>query len=187
MSVTRVPIPSISKGSLTKLWGSVAVVALLAAAGAWYGVQALPLSGGAFLSDNADAKGVEVTDSGLQFKTLVPGTGESPTATDVTLIKYEGRLLDGTVFDAQERAPLAVGGSIPGFSEALQKMQRGGSYRLWIPPELGYGDQESGSIPANSVLEFDVELIDFIPEAQLRAMQQQMQEGGGIPGMPPGQ
>jgi len=187
MSVTRVPIPPVAPGSLTKLWVGVAAAVLLAGGIAWTGLQAVPMTAESFLASNADEPGVVTTDNGLQIKELVKGRGASPTTSDVTLISYEGRLIDDTVFDRNERVPMPVSGSIPGFSEALQRMQRGGKYRLWIPPELGYGAREQRNpqtnevvIPSNSVLVFDVELLEFIPEAQLRAMQQ------GLGGPPPG-
>ena len=191
MTVTRVPIQPIAKGSLAKLWFAILIVVMLAGVAAWAGLQALPQSAASFLASNADQPGVVTTPSGLQYKELVKGVGPSPTPSDVTLINFEGRLLDDTIFDKAERAVLPVTGSIPGFSEALQKMQRGGKYRVWIPADLGYGsedkiDPQSGAvrIPANSLLIFDVELLEFIPEAQLRAMQQMQQQGAMPPQMP---
>jgi FKBP-type peptidyl-prolyl cis-trans isomerase FkpA len=192
MSVTRVPIPPLAKGSLTKLWFGVAAAVAIAGGTAWAGLQTVPQSSAGFLASNADEPGVVTTESGLQIKELTKGTGPSPTDADVTLINYQGTLMDGTPFDANQRVPMPVAGSIPGFSEALKRMQRGGKYRLWIPPELGYGAEEKKNpqtgevvIPANSLLVFDVDLVEFIPEVQLRAMQQQLQ-GQGAPGGPPG-
>jgi len=137
--------------------------------------------------------GIITTPSGLRYKVLKVGDakGPSPTNADVTLVNYEGRLLDGTVFDkSQQPTPLPVSGVVPGFSEGLKLMRKGGKYRLWIKPELGYGERSTGPIPPNSTLVFDVELQDFIPEATLRQlqMQQQMMGGapGGMPGMPGG-
>lgn len=147
-----------------------------------------------FLANNkAKDKGVLETPSGLQYKVLTPGKGPAkPTNDDVALVNYEGKLTDGTTFDKSERpTPMPVAGVVPGFSEALKLMQKGGKYRLWIKPSLGYGDKATGPIPANSVLVFDVELLDFLPEAVIRQMQQQMQAGGppgapapGAPGRP---
>jgi FKBP-type peptidyl-prolyl cis-trans isomerase FkpA len=193
MSVTHVPIPPIAKGSLTKLWLGVAVAVLVAGGAAWAGLQGVPQSAAGFMASNADEPGVVTTESGLQIKEITKGTGPSPTDADVTLINYEGTLVDGTPFDANERVPMPVAGSIPGFSEALKRMQRGGKYQLWIPPELGYGPEEKTNpqtgevvIPANSLLVFNVELVEFIPEVQLRAMQQQLQGEAGPGGPPPG-
>lgn len=197
MSVTHVPIPPIAKGSLTKLWLGVAAAVLIAGGAAWAGLQGVPQSAAGFMASNADEPGVVTTESGLQIKEITKGTGPSPTDADVTLINYEGTLADGTPFDANERVPMPVAGSIPGFSEALKRMQRGGKYQLWIPPELGYGAEEKTNpqtgevvIPANSLLVFNVELVEFIPEVQLRAMQQLQGQAGpggpppGVPGMP---
>ena len=136
---------------------------------------------------NSWAPGVKTTASGLQYKVLTPGKGPSPTDSDVTLITYEGKLLDGTTFDKSEQpTPLPVAGMIPGFSEGLKLMDKGARYRFWIKPELGYGAEAKGPIPANSTLVFDVDLLGFLPEEQVRAMQQQMmmQQGGGA--LPPG-
>src|SRR3546814_16715077 len=91
-------------------------------------------------------------------------------------------LSEGTVFDQQEQAPLPVAGSVEGFAEALKKMQRGGRYKIIIPPEKGYKDQAAGAIPPNSPLYFDVELLDFRNAAEVRAMMQQMQQMQGAPG-----
>ena len=92
--------------------------------------------------------------------------GAMPTSSDVTLVNYEGRLVDGTVFDkSQQPTPLPVGGVVPGFSEALQLMPKGAKYRVWIPPQLGYGAKEVPGIPANSVLRFKLKLLSVTPKA----------------------
>ena len=82
----------------------------------------------------------------------------------------------GTVFDANEQAPMQVAQVVPGFSEALTRMKKGGQYKITIPAQLGYGDRAVGPIPAGSTLHFDVTLIDFRSEAEVRAMQQMMQQ-----------
>lgn len=106
----------------------------------------------------------------IQLETLRAGTGGSPTDSDVAIVNYEGRLRDGAVFDGNPRAPLPVNGLIPGFTEGLKRMQKGGQYRLTIPAALGYGAAAQGPIPANSDLIFTVELIDFGPASTVRQM-----------------
>ena len=191
MSVTTVPIHPIKKGSLAKIWFGVLLVAAAALLLAYTGTQNAVVNGASneqFLAANADEDGVETTASGLQYKILKPGEGPSPTATDTALVKYEGRLRDGTVFDANEQTPMPVGGVVPGFSEALQLMQKGGEYRIWIPSDLAYGEASPGEqIPPNSLLIFDVTLLDFISQAQMEELRQQMQAkvvGPGAPGAP---
>lgn len=181
MSTTAVPLRPIAKGSLTRLWIGVAAVALAAGGLAWAGQQGVAPSPVAFLAQNAKADGVVTTESGLQYKILSDGTGPSPTTADVALVGYKGTLLDGTVFDENPQAPMPVDGVVPGFSEGLQKMKKGGKYRLWIPPQLGYGEQAAGPIPAGSVLVFDVTLHDFKSRAEIMQMQQMMQQGAGAP------
>lgn len=137
---------------------------------------------GAYLFKNRRSDGVIETASGLQYKVLTPGKGAKPTDTDIALVTYEGKLTDGTVFDkSQQPTPMAVAGVVPGFSEALKLMAKGAKHRVWIKPSLGYGDKATGPIPANSVLVFDVELLDFLPEAVVRQMQAQMGAGGAPP------
>ncbi len=128
------------------------------------------------------------TPSGLQYKVLAAGQGDGhPTDEDVVLVDYKGMLTNGTVFD-QSRQPVAmpVSGVIPGFAEGLKLMPRGATYRFWIKPELGYGDQATGPIPANSILIFDLELLDWKSPEEIRAMQQQFeaQRGATAPAMP---
>ncbi len=143
-----------------------------------------------FLRHNrsADSSIIE-TASGVQYKVLKQGTGAAkPTDADVVLVNYEGKLENGTTFDKSEQPmPMQVKGVVPGFSEALKLMTKGAKYRVWIPPALGYGDKVTGPIPANSVLVFDLELLDWKSEAEIRQMQmmqqmQQMQGGAGAPG-----
>ncbi|WP_417620460.1 FKBP-type peptidyl-prolyl cis-trans isomerase [Parasphingorhabdus sp.] len=188
MSVTTVPIHPIKKGSLTKIWLGVLLVAVVALVLAYAGTQNAVVNGASneqFLAANAKEDDVVTTDSGLQYMVIKPGEGPSPTATDTALVKYEGTLRDGTVFDANEQAPMPVGGVVPGFSEALQLMQKGGEYRIWIPSDLAYGEASPGEqVPANSLLIFDVTLLDFISAAQMEELRQQMQ-AQGIPGGPP--
>ena len=175
------------------LWGGIVLALVAAVALAWAGTGAAVAQTGSneqFLAWNARQPGVQTTQSGLQYQVLKEGEGGHPTDSDVALISYRGALRDGTVFDQNERAPLPVAQVVPGFSEGLKLMQKGGKYRLWIKPELGYGDRDTGgAIPPNSVLVFDVELLEFIPMAVLQQMQmQQMMSGqGGAPGAPAGQ
>ena len=177
MSVTAVPIRPLKKGSVLKLWLGILLLALLAGAAAWYTTGRLHYT---------------TTASGLQYRVVKAGEGPNPGASDLALINYTGRLQDGTVFDSNQGGqpvPLPVNGSIPGFSEALQLMNKGATYRLRIPPNLAYGEQGAGGgvIPPNATLEFDVTLVDFralTPEQiqQMQMMQMMQQQGG----MPPG-
>ncbi|SFP47606.1 FKBP-type peptidyl-prolyl cis-trans isomerase [Sphingomonas rubra] len=180
-TVTAVPLRPVKRSYLVYLWVGIAL-ALVSA-------FALARQGDDFLARNARAKGVVTTASGLQYKVLTPGqaNGPKPTTSDVALVNYEGKLLNGTTFDkSQQPVPMPVSAVVPGFSEALQLMPKGAKYRFWLKPELGYGAEAKGPIPANSTLVFDVELLDFLPEAVVQQMQQRQQMMGGMPGMPPG-
>ena len=178
--ITRVPLQPIAKGSITKLWLGVIVAVLVGAGLAW---TALP-------------KGVAVD-------IVAQGTGPSPTKEDVIFVRYTGKLADGTVFDQSQDvalpvegllpkgSPLPLGRMIPGFAEGAVKMKKGGKYTLFIPADKGYGaegqkDQQGNEvIPPNSDLTFEVELIDFMSEAdfqrRIQVLQQamQMQQGQG--------
>jgi hypothetical protein len=116
--------------------------------------------------DRVAGAGYVTTASGLQYLVIEPGTGPRPAATDVAVVNYTGRLLNGTVFDSHEGGEpvrLPIDGLIAGVSEALSLMRRGATYRLRIPPELAYGAAGAGDgiIPPNATLEFDVTLVDF--------------------------
>lgn len=153
-------------------WVVAGVVGItLAVALALAGTQALrapAAASGSYLAENREKSGVTVTESGLQYEILAVGEGDSPTADDVVLVHYEGRLADGTVFDSSiargEPAAFGVGEVIPGWTEGLQLMRPGGKARFTIPPELGYGARGAGGvIPPNAVLVFDVELLAIAP------------------------
>jgi FKBP-type peptidyl-prolyl cis-trans isomerase FkpA len=122
-----------------------------------------------FLATNGKAAGVITTASGLQYKVVTPGSGDSPKATDQVQVNYTGKLLDGTVFDASERhggpATFGVNQVIPGWTEALQLMKPGAKYQLWIPPKLAYDVDSPPTIPPGSLLVFDVELVGIKPPA----------------------
>lgn len=187
MSNSTVPIAPIAKGSMLKLWGGVAVVLAVAGGLAWSGTAKAvgqSCSTAEMLPPGKGVQAFEVTPSGLHFQVRKAGSGASPTEADVALINYKGTLQNGNEFDSNQQTPLEVAKVVPGFSEALMKMQRGGSYRMCIPPTLGYGAQEAGPIPANSILIFDVDLLDFKSAAELQMMQQMMQQqqGKGAPG-----
>lgn len=118
----------------------------------------------AFLAANKKKEGVKTTKSGLQYKVLKAGTGESPKATSVVNVHYHGTLPDGTVFDSSvqrdQPASFPVNRVIQGWTEALQMMKVGGKWQLVIPPDLAYGKAGSqGAIGPNQVLIFDVELL----------------------------
>ncbi len=121
-------------------------------------------AGEAFLAENANQEGVVVTESGLQYKILEPGEGDSPGPADVATVHYRGTLIDGTQFDSSydrgQPATFPVGGVIAGWTEALQLMKPGAKWQLFIPAELAYGERGAGQdIGPNSTLLFDVELI----------------------------
>lgn len=184
MSTTAVPLRPIAKGSLTRLWIGVAAIALAAGGLAWAGQGGVAATPASFLAHNAGAAGVVTTASGLQIKVVEEGSGPYLSASDVALIGYKGTLLDGTVFDENPQAAMPVDGVVPGFSEGLQKMKKGGKYELWIPPQLGYGADDNGPIPGNSLLVFDIHVIDFKSKAEIMQMQQMMQHQGGAGAQP---
>jgi FKBP-type peptidyl-prolyl cis-trans isomerase FkpA len=178
--VTRVPIQPIEKGSLAKLWLGVIVAILLGAGVAW---AALP-------------KSVEVTE-------LTAGTGANPGPEDVVFVHYVGKLDDGTEFDRSpdmtapvqgifpQGYPLQLDSMIPGFRTGLMQMQKGGKYELFIPSDQAYGDepQPGSPIPPGADLVFEVEVVDFMSQAdferRLGILQQMMQaQGAGGPGAP---
>ena len=117
-----------------------------------------------FLAENAKREGVKVTETGLQYEVLTPALGIKPTPTDTVTCHYEGRLIDGTVFDSSYRrgepASFPLQGVIRGWTEGLQLMSIGSKFRFFIPFDLAYGAQGAGgSIPPYAALIFDVELI----------------------------
>lgn len=181
--ITRVPLQPLAKGSVAKLWVAIAAALLLAAGIAWASVP----------------EGVEVT-------TLVEGTGPSPSAEDIVFARYTGKLAaTGEVFDQSQELPLPVEGifpqgvplplqnMIPGFRDGLLQMEKGGKYLLEIPSDLAYGaePQPGSPIPPDADLLFEVELVDFMPEAEfqqrLATLRQvlQPQPGAGAPGVAP--
>ncbi len=172
--ITRVPLQPIARGSLIKLWVGV-IVALLVAFGVAHATRVVQFS---------EVKVIAIKE----------GQGPTPTTADVALINYVGKLTNGKVFDHGDRAPMPLEGVIPGFSQGLQKMKAGGTYRLEIPAALAYGStakrDASGQevIPANSDLVFEVQLLGSMPAQQFQQMMmaQQMHQGQGAPGGAPG-
>lgn len=124
-------------------------------------------AGEKFLAENKGKEGVVTLKSGLQYKILKNGNGAKPKATDTVKCHYEGRLTDGTVFDSSirrgEPAEFPVNGVIAGWVEALQLMNVGSKWQLYIPSELAYGSHGAGqAIGPNETLIFDVELLDIV-------------------------
>ena len=124
-------------------------------------------AGKAFLMENGKRVEVKTTPSGLQYEVLTEGEGPQPSAQDQVVVHYEGKLIDGTVFDSSidrgEPATFGVTQVIPGWVEALQLMKAGSKWRLFIPSELAYGPQGAGGvIGPNQTLIFDVELIEVV-------------------------
>ena len=151
-------------------------------------------AGEKYLADNKTKEGVKTTESGLQYKVTKEGTGAQIAKGDLATVEYEGRLTDGTVFDSSKNhnnqpidAPVVDGAFIQGWVEGLQLMKEGGEYTLYIPAKLAYGERGQGSIPANSVLVFDIKvnkvqkgegekMVKRAQEQQAKQMQQQMQQ-----------
>lgn len=123
--------------------------------------------GEAFLAANKSKPGVKTFESGLQYKVLAEGSGESPKPEDTVTVKYRGTLINGTEFDNSDKAPggtvnFAANRVIPGWTEALTHMKPGSKWQLFIPPNLAYGENgHGGSIGPNVTLQFDVELVSF--------------------------
>ena len=120
-----------------------------------------------FLAENGKKPGVITTASGLQYKVMAAGSGESPKANDEATVNYRGTLLDGTEFDSSYKrgqpATFQVSRVIPGWTEALQLMKPGAKYELFIPPQLAYDLRSRPPIPPGAMLIFEVELLSFKP------------------------
>ena len=179
--VTRVPVKPVARGSLVMLFLGILIGLAIAGAFAWFTAP----------------KGVSVDE-------IRAGTGDSPTASDVVFVHYTGKLADGTVFDQSQPIPLPVQGilpegtplplenMVPGFREAALQMQRGGKYVVEIPSDMAYGaegrinPQTGEGVPPNADLTFDIELVDFMPMAEVerrfQQLQQMMAQQQGAPG-----
>ncbi|NQT59627.1 MAG: FKBP-type peptidyl-prolyl cis-trans isomerase [Bacteroidetes bacterium] len=119
-----------------------------------------------FLAENKDREGIITTESGLQYEVIVAGEGAKPTSEDEVTVHYSGTLLNGTVFDSSYQrgtpATFPLNAVIPGWTEGVQLMSVGSSYRFYIHPDLGYGEIGAGElIGPNEMLVFDVELISI--------------------------
>lgn len=139
--------------------------------------------GKAFLAENGKKANIKTTASGLQYEVLKEGNTTKPKATDIVAVQYEGKLLDGKVFDSTAQhggqpAVFPLNQVIPGWTEGLQLMGEGAKYRFYIPSNLAYGEQGApqGGIEPNSVLIFDVELVKVNPPAEGNAVQPSAQD-----------
>jgi FKBP-type peptidyl-prolyl isomerase-like protein len=168
-SATAVPIRPLARGSLVKLWIGLILLALAAGALAWWGTRSMQR---------------ETSATGLQIQVMEEGEGAPITAADLVRLHYIGRVQrTGQIFDTSlngQPAEMHSGGVIPGFGEALQRMKKGGRYRIWIPPSLGYAGM--GQVPpdapfnATDTLVFDVQVIDVARGAAAAQQMQQMQQ-----------
>jgi FKBP-type peptidyl-prolyl cis-trans isomerase FklB len=122
------------------------------------------IEGEAFLAKNKKQPGVVTLPDGLQYKVLTNGTGAMPASNSIVTVNYRGTFIDGTEFDSSDRAghpsQFSANQAIRGWTEALAQMKVGSKWRLFIPPGLAYGEQGRRSIPPNSTLIFEVELLD---------------------------
>ena len=130
-------------------------------------------AGEAFLAENAKAAGVKTTASGLQYRVLRAGAGATPKPTDSVRAHYEGRLINGSVFDSSyergEPSVFPVGRVIAGWTEALQLMKVGAKWELFIPSDIAYGAEgRAPSIGPNETLLFTIELVDVLPAQGLQ-------------------
>ncbi len=117
----------------------------------------------AFLEENGKKEGITSTESGLQYEVISEGTGVKPDETSTVTVFYEGSLIDGTVFESSfetnDSVTFPLTGVIPGWTEGVQFMTVGSTYKFYIPSSLAYGPRDSGPIPGNSVLIFKIELL----------------------------
>jgi FKBP-type peptidyl-prolyl cis-trans isomerase FkpA len=178
--VTRVPLQPVSRGSLVMLFLGIVLGLAIAGAFAWW-----------------------TAPKGVSIDVVRAGTGEHPKATDVVFVHYTGKLADGSVFDQSqpinlpvqgilpEGMPLPLENMVPGFREAALQMQRGGKYTVEIPAEKAYGaegrinPQTGEGVPPNADLTFEIELVDFLPMAEVeqrfQVLQQMMAQQQGEP------
>jgi len=124
----------------------------------------------AFLEANKEREGVHVTESGLQYEIIRPGSGGTPGASDVVRVHYRGTFGDGLEFDSSYRrgvpSVFAVSDVILGWAEALQRMAVGAVWQIYVPPHLAYGEEGAGPIGPNELLIFDIELLGIAAEAE---------------------
>jgi len=191
--VTAVPLRPVGKSGIVALWAGVGLLLAGGVATAYITSEKAVMTAmtpDQFMAANAKRSGVQTTASGIEYEVLTAGNGAKPTTSDIAVVDYKGTLLNGAQFDASEPghpAHLPVAAVVPGFAEALMLMPKGATYRVWIPPQLGYGDHEAGPIPANSVLVFDLTLEDIQPITpqmiqQMEQMQQMQQQQAPQPG-----
>ena len=132
-------------------------------------------AGTAYLEANKAKEGVKVLPSGLQYKVVTEGTGNTPTADDKVKTHYRGTLIDGSEFDSSYKrnkpAEFGVKGVIKGWTEALQLMKEGGKWELYIPANLAYGQRGRPGIPGNSTLIFEIELLEIVKAEPAKAAQ----------------
>lgn len=129
--------------------------------------QAALEEGQKYLDENAKKEGVQITESGIQYVVLQAAEGEKPAATDTVKVHYKGTFINGETFDSSydrgEPISFPLNGVIPGWTEGVQLMSVGSKYKFTIPADLAYGPQGNPPrIPGNSVLEFEIELLDII-------------------------
>jgi FKBP-type peptidyl-prolyl cis-trans isomerase FkpA/FKBP-type peptidyl-prolyl cis-trans isomerase FklB len=158
--------------SVGKWLGAGAVILTVVGVLVWTGTQgqvaAVRTADMKYLSDNKGKPGVITTASGLQYSVIREGNGPRPAAKDTVLVHYEGKLIDGTVFDSSyqrgQPAAFPLDQVIPGWTEGVQLMPVGSKYHFVVPPQLAYGAQGAGGvIPPGAVLEFDIELLAAKP------------------------
>ena len=126
-------------------------------------------AGLAYLNKVKKEADVKTTESGMAYKVITPGSGDTPTEGDIVKVKYTGTTTDGKVFDSTDKNnngeavefPLNPGGLITGWIEGMKMMPKGSKYQFYIPSELGYGDRGNGQIGPGETLVFDIELVDF--------------------------
>jgi FKBP-type peptidyl-prolyl cis-trans isomerase len=121
----------------------------------------------AFFAKLSDDKTVVTLPDGLRYSVITPGAGDPPKPADTVKVNYTGTLINGSIFDSSERAgkpvEFALNKVIPGWTEGLQKISKGGRIKLYVPPQLAYGDNGRPGIPPGSVLIFEIDLLDITP------------------------
>jgi FKBP-type peptidyl-prolyl cis-trans isomerase len=127
-----------------------------------------------FFAKLKENKAVVELPSGLRYEIVKQGDGAAPKPTETVKVHYTGTLIDGTVFDSSvqrnEPAEFQLDQVIPGWTEGLQKVNKGGKIKLYVPPSLAYGDDARGNIPPSSTLIFEIDLLDIKPSAPAPAM-----------------